>query len=178
MFQVIIDIISALAIPLIIVLIPLYGYRKGLKVYEVFTTGAKEGFDVALRIIPYLVAIFAAISIFRTSGAMNVLSWIMSPLTNLIGMPGEILPLAFMRPLSGSGALGIVSELVNTHGPDSTIGRMASVMMGSTETTFYVLAVYFGSVSVSNSRHAVPAALTADLAGMISAVILTNLIFG
>jgi spore maturation protein B len=178
MFQVIINIISALAIPLIIVFIPLYGFRKGLKVYEVFTVGAKEGFDVALRIIPYLVAIFAAISIFRTSGAMNVLSWIMSPITNLIGMPGEVLPLAFMRPLSGSGALGIVSELVNTHGPDSTIGRMASVMMGSTETTFYVLAVYFGSVSVSNSRHAVPAALTADLAGMISAVILTNLIFG
>jgi spore maturation protein B len=178
MFQVIINIISALAIPLIIVFIPLYGFRKGLKVYEVFTVGAKEGFDVALRIIPYLVAIFAAISIFRTSGAMNVLSWIMSPITNLIGMPGEVLPLAFMRPLSGSGALGIVSELVNTHGPDSTIGRMASVMMGSTETTFYILAVYFGSVSVSNSRHAVPAALTADLAGMISAVILTNLIFG
>ncbi|HAE86954.1 TPA: spore maturation protein [Candidatus Marinimicrobia bacterium] len=178
MFETILNVISTLAIPLIIVLIPLYGYRKGLKVYEVFTVGAKEGFDVALRIIPYLVAIFAAISIFRTSGAMQVLSWIMSPLTNLIGMPGDILPLAFMRPLSGSGALGILSELVKTHGPDSTIGRMASIMMGSTETTFYVLAVYFGSVSVTNSRHAVPAALTADLAGIISAVVLTNIIFG
>ncbi len=178
MFENILNAISALAIPLIIVLIPLYGYRKGLKVYEVFTVGAKEGFDVALRIIPYLVAIFAAISIFRTSGAMQVLSWIMSPLTNLIGMPGDILPLAFMRPLSGSGALGILSELVKTHGPDSTIGRMASIMMGSTETTFYVLAVYFGSVSVTHSRHAVPAALTADLAGIISAVVLTNVIFG
>ncbi|BFN37597.1 spore maturation protein [Fidelibacter multiformis] len=178
MFETILNVISALAIPLIIVLIPLYGYRKGLKVYEVFTVGAKEGFDVALRIIPYLVAIFAAISIFRTSGAMQVLSWIMSPLTSLIGMPGDVLPLAFMRPLSGSGALGILSELVKTHGPDSTIGRMASIMMGSTETTFYVLAVYFGSVSVTNSRHAVPAALTADLAGIISAVVLTNVIFG
>ncbi len=178
MFETILNVISALAIPLIIVLIPLYGYRKGIKVYEVFTLGAKEGFDVAIRIIPYLVAIFAAISIFRTSGAMQVLSWIMSPLTNLIGMPGEVLPLAFMRPLSGSGALGILSELVHTHGPDSTIGRMASIMMGSTETTFYVLAVYFGSVSVTNSRHAVPAALTADLAGIISAVVLTNIIFG
>ncbi|MDK2976380.1 MAG: spore maturation protein [Candidatus Marinimicrobia bacterium] len=178
MFETILNVISALAIPLIIVLIPLYGYRKGLKVYEVFTVGAKEGFDVALRIIPYLVAIFAAISIFRTSGAMQVLSWIMSPLTSLIGMPGDVLPLAFMRPLSGSGALGILSELVKTHGPDSTIGRMASIMMGSTETTFYVLAVYFGSVSVTNSRHAVPAALTADLAGIISSVVLTNIIFG
>jgi len=178
MFETILNVISALAIPLIIVLIPLYGYRKGLKVYEVFTVGAKEGFDVALRIIPYLVAIFAAISIFRTSGAMQVLSWIMRPLTSLIGMPGDVLPLAFMRPLSGSGSLGILSELVKTHGPDSTIGRMASIMMGSTETTFYVLAVYFGSVSVTNSRHAVPAALTADLAGIISAVVLTNVIFG
>jgi len=178
MFQSILNAISALAIPLIILLIPIYGYRKGLKVYEVFVVGAKEGFDVALRIIPYLVAIFAAISVFRTSGAMNVLTWALSPATNLIGMPGEVLPLAFMRPLSGSGALGIVSELIQTHGPDSTIGRMASVMMGSTETTFYVLAVYFGSVSVTNSRHAVPAALTADLAGMISAVVLTNIIFG
>ncbi|MCD6235073.1 MAG: spore maturation protein [Candidatus Neomarinimicrobiota bacterium] len=178
MFEAILNVISVLAIPLIIVLIPLYGYRKGLKVYEVFTVGAKEGFDVALRIIPYLVAIFTAISIFRTSGAMQVLSWIMSPLTHLIGMPGDVLPLAFMRPLSGSGALGILSELVKTHGPDSTIGRMASIMMGSTETTFYVLAVYFGSVSVTNSRHAVPAALTADLAGIISSVVLTNIIFG
>lgn len=178
MFQTIMNAISTLTIPLIIVLIPLYGHRKGVKVYEVFTEGAKEGFDVALRIIPYLVAIFAAISAFRSSGAMDLLSWILSPVTNLIGMPGEVLPLAFMRPLSGSGALGIVSELVKVHGPDSTIGRMASIMMGSTETTFYVLAVYFGSVSVTKSRHALPAALTADLAGMISAVVITHLVFG
>ncbi|MDD3807801.1 MAG: spore maturation protein [Candidatus Marinimicrobia bacterium] len=178
MFETILNVISTLAIPVIIVLIPLYGYRKGVKVYEVFTVGAKEGFDVAIHIIPFLVAIFAAISIFRTSGAMQVLSWIVSPLTNLIGMPAEVLPLAFMRPLSGSGALGILTELVTTHGPDSTIGRMASIMMGSTETTFYILAVYFGSVSVTNSRHAVPAGLTADLAGIISSVIITNIIFG
>lgn len=177
MFSSIVDAISVLAIPLILVLIPVYGHRKGLKVYEVFTEGAKEGFDVALRIIPYLVAIFLAISAFRSSGAMDILSWIVSPLTSLIGMPAEVLPLAFMRPLSGSGALGIVSELVTTHGPDSLIGRMASVMMGSTETTFYILAVYFGSISVNKTRHAVPAALMADLAGLISAVLITHIVF-
>ncbi|MCK5519691.1 MAG: spore maturation protein [Candidatus Marinimicrobia bacterium] len=177
MFRIIVDSISVLAIPLILVFIPLYGYIKGVKVYEVFSEGAKEGFDVALRIIPFLVAIFLAISIFRSSGAMDILSWILSPLTNLIGMPGEILPLAFMRPLSGSGALGIVSELVTTHGPDSLIGRIASVMMGSTETTFYVLAVYFGSISISETRHALPAALMADLAGIISSVVIVHMVF-
>ena len=177
MFRIIVDSVSVLAIPLILVFIPLYGYIKGVKVYEVFSEGAKEGFDVALRIIPFLVAIFLAISIFRSSGAMDILSWILSPLTNLIGMPGEILPLAFMRPLSGSGALGIVSELVTTHGPDSLIGRIASVMMGSTETTFYVLAVYFGSISISETRHALPAALMADLAGIISSVVIVHMVF-
>jgi spore maturation protein B len=177
MFKAIIDAISVLAIPLILVLIPLHGHRKGVKVYETFTEGAKEGFDVALRIIPYLVAIFLAIAAFRSSGAMDILAWIVSPLTNLIGMPGDLLPLAFMRPLSGSGALGIVGELIATHGPDSLIGRMASVMMGSTETTFYVLAVYFGSISVAKTRHAVPAALLADLAGLIAAVTITHIVF-
>ncbi len=177
MFRVIVDGISVLAIPLILVLIPLYAYRKGVKIYEVFAEGAKEGFDVALRIIPFLVAIFLAISIFRSSGAMDILTKILSPITKFIGMPGEVLPLAFMRPLSGSGALGIVSELVGTYGPDSLIGRMASVMMGSTETTFYILAVYFGSISISQTRHALPAALLADLAGMISSVIIVHLVF-
>lgn len=177
MFRILVDSISVLAIPLILVLIPWYGWRKGVKVYEVFSEGAKEGFDVALRIIPFLVAIFLAISAFRSSGAMDIFSYILSPLTNLIGMPGDILPLAFMRPLSGSGALGIVSELVGTHGPDSLVGRMASVMMGSTETTFYVLAVYFGSISISETRHALPAALLADLAGVIASVVIVHMVF-
>jgi len=177
MFKIIVDAVSVMAIPMIIVLIPLYGYIKGVKVYEVFAEGAKEGFDVALRIIPFLVAIFLAIASFRSSGAMDIFTAILSPLTDLIGMPGEVLPLAFMRPLSGSGALGIVSELVGTHGADSLIGRMASVMMGSTETTFYVLAVYFGSISISQTRHALPAALLADLAGIIASVVITHLVF-
>lgn len=177
-FVEVMQVISVLAIPLIIVLIPLYGYVKGLKVYEVFTEGAKEGFQVALRIIPFLVAIFLAISAFRSSGAMDLLSWILSPITSRIGMPGEVIPMALMRPLSGSGALGIMSELIKTHGADSYIGRLASIMMGSTETTFYILAVYFGSINVKQTRHALPAALTADLAGIIASVVICQIIFG
>ena len=177
MFQHIVNGISVVAIPLIVLIIPVYGYMKKVKVYEAFTDGAKEGFQVAIKIIPYLVAILVAIGAFRSSGALDLLAKLLSPITNLIGMPGELVPMAFMRPLSGSGALGILSELVKTHGPDSLIGRMSAVMMGSTETTFYVLAVYFGSVSIKNSRHALPAALVADAAGIISAVIICHLIF-
>ncbi len=177
-FAQVMNIISVLAIPMIIVFIPLYGYSKGLKVYEEFTEGAKEGFQVALRIIPFLVAIFLAIAVFRSSGAMDILTWILSPITSKIGMPGEVVPMALMRPLSGSGALGIMSELIKTHGADSFIGRLVSIMMGSTETTFYILAVYFGSINVRQTRHALPAALTADLAGMIAAVIVCHAVFG
>jgi spore maturation protein B len=177
-FVEVMQVISVLAIPLIIVIIPLYGYTKGIKVYEAFTDGAKEGFQVALRIIPFLVAIFLAISAFRSSGAMDLLTWILSPITGRIGMPGEVVPMALMRPLSGSGALGIMSELIKTHGADSYIGRLVSVMMGSTETTFYILAVYFGSINVKQTRHALPAALTADLAGIIASVIICQIIFG
>ena len=177
MFQHFINGVSVIAIPLIVLIIPLYGYIRKVKVYEVFTEGAKEGFQVAIQIIPYLVAILVAIGAFRSSGALGLLARLLSPITNLIGMPGELVPIAFMRPLSGSGALGIVSELVTTHGADSLIGRMASVMMGSTETTFYVLAIYFGSVSIRNSRHALPAALLADVAGIVSAVIICQIVF-
>jgi len=177
-FADVMQVISALAIPMIIVFIPIYGYAKGIKVYEEFTEGAKEGFQVALRIIPFLVAIFLAISVFRASGAMDILTWIISPITSKIGMPGEVVPMALMRPLSGSGALGIMSELIKTHGADSFIGRLSSTMMGSTETTFYILAVYFGSINVKQTRHALPSALTADLAGMIASVIVCHAVFG
>ncbi|MFA6618228.1 MAG: spore maturation protein [Candidatus Neomarinimicrobiota bacterium] len=177
-FAQVMNMISVLAIPLIIVIIPIYGYTKGIKVYEEFSEGAKEGFQVALRIIPFLVAIFLAIAVFRSSGAMDILTWILSPVTSMIGMPGEVVPMALMRPLSGSGALGIMSELIKTHGADSFIGRLVSIMMGSTETTFYILAVYFGSISVKQTRHALPAALSADLAGMIASVIVCHAVFG
>ncbi|WP_313756929.1 spore maturation protein [Tissierella sp.] len=178
MFIKVIEAISNYAIPLIIVGFLVFGMSKKVKVYESFTEGAKEGFTTAVRIIPFLVAMLVAIGVFRASGAMGLLTKALSPITNLIGMPGEILPMAFMRPLSGGGAEGIMTDLITTHGPESLIGRMAAVMMGSTETTFYVLAVYFGSVAVKKQRHALPVGLLADLAGLITAVLVTRLFFG
>jgi spore maturation protein B len=178
MFQGIINGVSAIAIPLLMLVIIGHGRYKGVKVYEVFTEGAKDGFHVAVRIIPYLVAILVAIGAFRASGALDLLTGLLTPITTFIGMPGEVIPMALMRPLSGSGAIGIVSELITTYGVDSLPARMAAIMEGSTETTFYVLAVYFGSVGVTRTRHALPAALTADLSGIIAAVIVTQIMFG
>jgi spore maturation protein B len=140
--------------------------------------GAKEGFTTAIRIIPYLVAMLVGIAIFRASGAMDLLRALVAPITSLIGMPPEALPMAIMRPLSGSGSLGIMTELMKTHGPDSLIGIMASTMYGSSETTFYVLAVYFGAVAIKNTRHAVPVGIIADVVGMLAAVWIVNLLFG
>lgn len=170
--------LSLLAIPLLVVFIVLYGALKKVRIYEVFVEGAKEGFQVGVRIIPYLVAMLVAIGIFRAGGAMDFLVWMLSPLTDWIGLPAETLPMALMRPLSGSGALGVMAEIIKTHGPDSLIGRMVSVMMGSGETTFYVLAVYFGSVGIARTRQAVPAGLVADAAGILMSAWLVRWLFG
>lgn len=177
LFRSVIEVISIVAIPLILLVFLGWGLVRKVKVYEVFVEGAKEGFSVAVRIIPYLVAMLVGIGIFRASGAMDVLTTLIAPLTNLIGMPAETLPMALMRPLSGSGSLGIMTELMNVHGPDSFIGVLASTMYGSTETTFYVLAVYFGAVNIRNTRHALPAGLFADAIGMIAAVVITRILF-
>lgn len=177
MFIKIMEGISKYAIPFILLAIPTYGVFKKVKVYESFTEGAKDGFTTAIKIIPYLVAMLVSIGIFRASGAMEILTSALSPITSKIGMPGETLPMALMRPLSGGGASGIMNSLFETHGPDSLIGRMSSIMMGSTETTFYVLAVYFGAVSVRKTRHALPAGLIADGIGIIVAVLVTNMMF-
>ncbi len=173
----VINIISVVAIPLVLFIFLGWGIVKKVRVYEVFVEGAKDGFNVAVRIIPDLVAMLAAIGIFRASGAMELLTSVLAPVTTLIGMPPEVLPMAFMRPLSGSGSLGIMTELMKVNGPDSLIGIMASTMYGSSETTFYVLAVYFGTVAVKNTRHAVPVGLIADAAGMLAAVYIVNLLF-
>jgi len=172
-----VEVVSLVAIPLMFLLFLGWGLVKKVKVYEVFVEGAKDGFNVAVRIIPYLVAMLVAIGMFRASGAMELLIAVLAPVTSLIGMPPETLPMALMRPLSGSGSLGIMTELMQVHGPDSLIGIMASTMYGSSETTFYVLAVYFGTVSIKNTRHAVPTGLIADLAGMLAAVWIVNLMF-
>ena len=174
----IISVVSILAIPGIILFIVLYGTIRKVKIYEIFVEGAREGFNIGVRIIPYLVAMLVAIGIFRASGAMDILAAILSPVTNLLGMPGETLPMALMRPLSGNGALGVMTDIMKANGADSLIGRMVAVMMGSGETTFYVLAVYFGAVSVNKTRHAVPAGIIADIAGLLASVWITRLIFG
>jgi spore maturation protein B len=178
LFRFVINIISIIAIPLMIGVFLVWGFIKKVRVYEVFVEGAKDGFNTAIRIIPYLVAMLFAIGIFRASGAMDVLISIISPFTSLIGMPADALPMAFMRPLSGSSSLGIMTELMKTHGPDSFVGILASTMYGSSETTFYVLAVYFGSVSIKRTRHAVAVGLLADLAGMLAAVFICRILFG
>jgi spore maturation protein B len=170
----IINTISLFAIPGLVLFVVVYGVIKKVKIYEAFVEGAKEGFNVGVRIIPFLVAMLVAIGVFRAGGAMDILTAVLSPITSLIGMPAETIPMALMRPLSGSGALGVMSEIISTHGPDSLIGRMVSVMMGSGETTFYVLAVYFGSVSVTKTRHAVPAGIIADLASILASVWIAN----
>ncbi len=177
MFQNIIEGISAAAIPLIMLFIPLYAYYKKIKVYEVFVEGAKEGFNVAVRIMPFLVAILVSVGIFRASGALKYITVLLAPITNLIGMPPETIPMAFMMPLSGSGAIGVMSDLLNTYGPDSFIGLVTSSMMGSTETTFYILAVYLGSVGIKKGRHALPASLAGNVAGILAAVLISNIVF-
>jgi spore maturation protein B len=166
-------------IPLLLVGIPLYALAvKKIKVYEVFVVGAKDGFEIAVRIIPYLVAILVAVGMFRASGALDLLLRALAPLLNFVGFPPENLPLALMRPLSGSGSLGLLTDLVNEHGTDSLITKIGATMYGSSETTFYVLAVYFGSVGVVRSRHAIPAGLFADAVGAIAAVFFCKLLIG
>lgn len=168
--------LSSWLIPILISFFLIYGFLKGVRVYESLTVGAKEGFDTAVRIIPFMVAIFVAIGMLRASGAMDLFVRLLSPVVNLIGMPPEALAMALMRPLSGSGAFGIMSEIVNRQ-PNSFLSFVVSVMQGSTETTFYVLAVYFGSVGITKTRHALSAALLADAAGILASVWLSRLFY-
>lgn len=177
MFREIVSLISLWAIPVILVLILLPSLFKRIPVYETFIDGAKEGFDVGVKIIPYLVAILVAIGMFRASGAIDMIAAFLAPVLKFIGMPADVLPLALIRPLSGSGALGIMTEIAGKHGGDDFVTKLAAVMVGSSETTFYVLAVYFGAVSIKNVRHALLAGLIADFAGMIGALLICRLMF-
>ena len=174
----ILGLLSFFVIPLMLVGFPLYGLYKRVPVYEAFVEGAKEGFQVAVRIIPYLVAILFAIGMFRASGAMDALASALGPVLGVIGFPAEVLPMAIIRPLTGSGSAGLVADMIQQYGEDSILVKMAAVMFGSTETTFYVVAVYFGAVNIKRTRHAVPAGLTADFAAMIIAVWTVRLLFG
>jgi spore maturation protein SpmA len=177
-FIAMLDAISKLSIPFLLSAFPLYAMLRHVKVYEEFVDGAKEGFEVAVRIIPYLVAILVAIGVFRAAGGIELLSQALKPVMSAIGFPSELLPMVVMRPLSGSGTLGIFAELVKQNGPDSLVSRMGGTIYGSTETTFYVLAVYFGSVGIRKTRYAVLAGLMADLVGIVASVIICRLVFG
>jgi len=148
-----------------------------VKVYEEFVEGAKEGFNVAIRIIPYLVAILVAVGMFRAAGGIQVLANFLGPVLNRIGFPADLLPIVIVRPLSGGATTGLFAELVKAHGPDSFIARAAGTILGSTETTFYVLAVYFGAVGIRKGRHAVVAGLTADLTGVIVSFLICRVVF-
>ena len=169
--------ISLLAIPFMLAFFPLYAALKRVKVYEQFVEGAKEGFQVAVTIIPFLVAILVAIGMFRGAGGIDLITAWLETVMDVLHFPSELLPMSLMRPLSGSGTLGIFTELVKEFGPDSLIARTAGTIYGSTETTFYVIAVYFGAVGVQRTRHAVPAGLIADLVGIIASVIICRLAF-
>jgi len=169
--------ISLLAIPLLLSFFPLYAMLRRVKVYEEFVDGAKEGFQTAVMIIPYLVAILVAIGMFREAGGITILSNFLKPALDAVGFPTELLPMSLIRPLSGSGSLGLFSDIVKEHGPDSLLAMMAGTIYGSTETTFYVIAVYFGAVGVKRTRHAIPAGLFADAVGIIASVIICRMMF-
>lgn len=171
------NVISTWVVPGLILLALLYAYLRGVNVFEVFVEGAKEGFGMSVRLIPFLVGMMVAIGLFRDSGAMELFTKFLSPVIRLMGIPAEVLPLAFMRPVSGSSALAITAEIMHTFGADSLLGRMAATMQGSTDTTLFVITVYFGAVGIKKIRHALVVGLMADMAGIIAAVFICNLVF-
>ena len=171
------DVTSAWMLPTLVAVLVLYGWVRGVRVYDSLVDGAKQGFEVAIRIIPYLVVILVVVGMFRASGGLELIVVVVSPFTELIGLPAEALPMALLRPLTGTGAFGVMAEAMTVHGPDSLIGYMVSTFQGSTETTFYTLAVYYGAVGIRETRHTVPACLLADIAGILGAVFIVNLMF-
>lgn len=157
--------------------IPLYGAFKKINVFDAFTSGAKQGFETSINIIPYLIAMMVAIGMLRASGFFELLNYFLAPVLSALGMSSELVPLALIRPFSGSASTGIMAELIHQHGGNSLIAQTAATMMGSTETTFYVVAVYFGAVGIKRTRHAIPAGLLADLAGVIASVLICRYLF-
>jgi spore maturation protein B len=172
-----ISVISAWAIPVMIVFIPLYAAYRKVPVYESFVDGAKDGFDTAIKIIPHLVGMMVAISVFRASGAMDLLIGWMKPFMESIGVPTEVLPLAFLRPITGAGSLAFTTDLIQQFGPDSMIGRIASTVQGSTDTTLYVITVYFGAIGIRKAGYALKVGLISDLIGFIASIIVCYMVF-
>ncbi len=157
--------------------IPLYATLKKVDVFDAFITGAKQGFELSVQLIPYLVAMMVAIGMLRASGFFDLLYGLLAPFLGKLGIPPEILPLALVRPFSGSASMGVTAEIIHANGGDALVSKIASTMMGSTETTFYVVAVYFGAVSIRRTRHAIPAGLLADLAGILASVYVCRYFF-
>lgn len=170
--------LSTWAIPLLIVFIPLYASYRKVPVYESFIDGAKDGFQTSIAIIPHLVGMMVAISVFRASGAMDLIIGLIRPLLDRIGVPGEVFPLAILRPISGSGSLAFTTDLIQQHGPDSMIGRIASTIQGSTDTTLYVLTVYFGAIGIRKGKYALKVGLFSDVVGFFAAILVCYLVFG
>jgi len=173
-----INLVSSWAIPIMLLGIPLYALFKRVPVYETFVEGAEEGLTTALKIVPYLVGMLVAISVFRASGAMNVICDLLAPILKPLGVPPEIMPLALMRPLSGTGVMAMASELMKAQGADSFLGRLASTLQGSTDTTFFILTVYFGSVGIKKYRYSIVIGLLADISGLIASIYICTRIFG
>jgi spore maturation protein SpmA len=166
------------ALPALLILVLLYGFSARVRIYDAMVSGGRDALEVAVKIVPYLVVILVAVAMFRASGALDALVGFLDPWTSQLGVPAEVLPMAMIRPLSGSGALGVMSEILTVHGPDSFIGLLTSTLMGSTETTFYVLAVYLGAAGVVDGRHALFACLAGDVAGFFGAVAACHFFFG
>lgn len=173
-----ISVISLWIVPVIIAVILLYGTWKKVPTYEHFVEGGKEGIKIAVSIIPFLVGMLVAITVFRSSGALDFMIQLVKPVLDAIGVPAEIVPLALIRPISGTAALGVMSDLISVYGPDSFIGRMASTIQGSTDTTFYVLTVYFGAVGIKKMGDALKVGLIADVIGISAAIMIVTLLFG
>ncbi len=163
-------------IPLIILIILVYGYLKGVKVYDAFIEGARDGLIITFKILPYIAAMLLAVGMLRSSGGLDFMLYILRPLTNAAVIPEEVVPLIIMKPLSGSGALGVLADILKTSGADSHAGVLASIIMSSTETIFYTITVYFGSVGIKNIRHTLAAALVADAAGLAAAIFLCKIL--
>lgn len=172
------ELFLAMLVPLVIATVALYGVWRRVDVYDAVVQGAGEGLGVLVRIVPPLIALLTAVYMLRASGALELAAQALGPLLSRLGIPVETIALMLVRPVSGSAALGVGAELINTYGPDSQIGRTAAVMLGSTETTFYTIAVYFGAAGIVKTRYAVPAALCADLAGFVAAAWAVRVIFG
>lgn len=163
--------------PILIAIVLFYGTFKKVPTYESFVEGGKEGFGIAISIIPYLVGMLVSIGVFRASGAMDGLVHLLQPVLNFIGVPPEIVPQALIRPISGNGALGMMSDILKTHGPDSFLGRLSSTIQGSTDTTFYIITVYFGAVGIRKIGYSLKVGLLADIAGAAAAIIICTYLF-